>query len=68
MSMADLPSRFRSCSSPRAIGLPFPGGILTQPAMLADVRLTEAPQEVLSVNGVREGFVFMAAFGDGGTA
>jgi 2-polyprenyl-6-methoxyphenol hydroxylase-like FAD-dependent oxidoreductase len=49
----------------RAIGLPFPGGMLTQSAMLADVRLTEAPKEVLSVNGVRDGFVFMAPFGDG---
>ncbi|MEV1002688.1 FAD-dependent oxidoreductase [Nonomuraea sp. NPDC050202] len=48
-----------------AIGLPFPGGSVARSVILADVRLAHAPQGVLTVNSVREGFVFMAPFGDG---
>ncbi|MBE1583789.1 FAD-dependent monooxygenase [Nonomuraea angiospora] len=48
-----------------AAGIAFPGHAVTRSMMLADVRLTEEPKNVLSVNGVREGFVFIAPFGDG---
>ena len=33
--------------------------------ILADVRLAEQPPEVLTVNGVGDGFAFIAPFGDG---
>jgi hypothetical protein len=33
--------------------------------MLADVRLTESPGDVLAVNAVGDGFAFVAPFGDG---
>jgi hypothetical protein len=33
--------------------------------MLADVRLSETPKDVLTFNGVRDGFAFIAPFGDG---
>ncbi|NJP97751.1 FAD-dependent oxidoreductase [Nonomuraea sp. FMUSA5-5] len=48
-----------------AAGLAFPGHAVARSVMLADVRLTEEPRDVLSVNGVREGFVFIGPFGDG---
>ncbi|MDR8413200.1 FAD-dependent monooxygenase [Nonomuraea sp. 3-1Str] len=48
-----------------AAGIGFPGHAVARSVMLADVRLTEKPRELLSVNGVRQGFVFIAPFGDG---
>jgi flavin-dependent dehydrogenase len=47
------------------LGLPFPGKAVVQSIMLADVRLTEPPEEVLLVNAVGDGFAFVAPFGDG---
>jgi 2-polyprenyl-6-methoxyphenol hydroxylase-like FAD-dependent oxidoreductase len=49
----------------RALALPFPGHSAVQSVMLADVRLSEAPEEVLTVNAAGEGFSFLAPFGDG---
>ena len=36
-----------------------------QSVMLADVQLSEAPEDVLTVNAARDGFIFIAPFGDG---
>ncbi|WP_448005660.1 FAD-dependent monooxygenase [Agromyces bauzanensis] len=49
----------------RAVGQPFPGRAVLRSIMLADVRLAEPPADVLTVNGVRDGFAFVAPFGDG---
>ena len=49
----------------KAIGLPFPGRSAVMSVMLADVRLTEPPADVLTVNGVGDAFAFLAPFGDG---
>ncbi len=49
----------------RALGLPYPGRAVVRSLMLADVRLTEPPEDVLSVNGVGDAFAFVAPFGDG---
>ncbi len=48
-----------------AIGQPFPGVSVIKSIMLADVRLTDAPEEVLAVNAVGDCFAFVAPFGDG---
>lgn len=48
-----------------ALGLPFPGHSVVKSIMLADVRLTTPPGEVLAVNGVGDSFAFVAPFGDG---
>jgi 2-polyprenyl-6-methoxyphenol hydroxylase-like FAD-dependent oxidoreductase len=48
-----------------AIGQPFPGRSVLTSIMLADVRLTESPGDVLAVNAVGDGFAFVAPFGDG---
>lgn len=48
-----------------ALGLPFPGHSAVRSMMLADVRLRETPKDVLTFNGVRDGFAFIAPFGDG---
>jgi 2-polyprenyl-6-methoxyphenol hydroxylase-like FAD-dependent oxidoreductase len=48
-----------------ALGLPFPGRSVIKSIMLADVRLTSPPDEVLTVNGVGDAFAFVAPFGDG---
>jgi 2-polyprenyl-6-methoxyphenol hydroxylase-like FAD-dependent oxidoreductase len=48
-----------------AVGLPFPGRSVLKSIMLADVRLTDAPPDVLAVNGVGDAFAFVAPFGDG---
>jgi 2-polyprenyl-6-methoxyphenol hydroxylase-like FAD-dependent oxidoreductase len=45
--------------------LPFPGKSVVQSVMLADVRLVEAPEDVLAVNAVGDCFAFLAPFGDG---
>jgi 2-polyprenyl-6-methoxyphenol hydroxylase-like FAD-dependent oxidoreductase len=47
------------------LGLPFPGKAVVKSIMLADVRLTEPPEDVLRVNAVGDGFTFVAPFGDG---
>src|ERR671917_696877 len=49
----------------QALALPFPGHSAAQSVMLADVRLSEAPEEVLTVNAAGDGFSFLAPFGDG---
>src|SRR5262249_40108308 len=49
----------------RALGLPFPGRSVIRSIMLADVRLSSPPSDVLTVNGVGDGFAFVAPFGDG---
>jgi 2-polyprenyl-6-methoxyphenol hydroxylase-like FAD-dependent oxidoreductase len=49
----------------RALGLPFPGRSVIKSIMLADVRLSEPPADVLAVNAVGDAFAFVAPFGDG---
>jgi len=48
-----------------ALGLPFPGRSVLQSIMLADVRLSDPPDQVLAVNAVGDGFAFVAPFGGG---
>jgi 2-polyprenyl-6-methoxyphenol hydroxylase-like FAD-dependent oxidoreductase len=48
-----------------ALGLPFPGKSVLTSIMLADVRLSHAPEDVLAVNAVGDAFAFVAPFGDG---
>jgi 2-polyprenyl-6-methoxyphenol hydroxylase-like FAD-dependent oxidoreductase len=49
----------------RALGLPFPGGSVMGSMMLADVRLSIRPQDILQVNAVKAGFACVVPFGDG---
>ncbi|KUN72814.1 FAD-dependent oxidoreductase [Streptomyces canus] len=48
-----------------AIGLPFPGHSVIRSVVLADVRLAERPETLLTVNAVGDAFAFIAPFGDG---
>lgn len=48
-----------------AIGQPFPGRSVIESIMLADVRLADRPEQVLTANGVGDCFAFVAPFGDG---
>jgi len=48
-----------------AIGLPFPGRSAIRSVVLADVRLAEEPENLLTVNAVGDAFAFLAPFGDG---
>ncbi|MFF3319464.1 FAD-dependent monooxygenase [Streptomyces sp. NPDC003035] len=48
-----------------ALGLPFPGTSVIRSLVLADVRLTEKPDDLLTVNGGGDSFAFIAPFGDG---
>ncbi|WP_405661077.1 FAD-dependent monooxygenase [Streptomyces sp. NBC_00079] len=48
-----------------AIGLPFPGRSVIRSVVLADVRLAEEPENLLTVNAVGDAFAFLAPFGDG---
>jgi 2-polyprenyl-6-methoxyphenol hydroxylase-like FAD-dependent oxidoreductase len=48
-----------------ALGLPFPGKSVVRSLMLADLRLTDPPEDVLAVNGVGDYFAFLVPFGDG---
>ncbi|WP_405724433.1 FAD-dependent monooxygenase [Streptomyces sp. NBC_01537] len=48
-----------------ALGLPFPGQAVIKSIVLADVRLNEKPEGLLTVNGTGDAFVFIAPFGDG---
>ncbi len=47
------------------LGMPFPGEAVVRSLMLADVRLTETPPHVLTVNAVGGTFCLIAPFGDG---
>ncbi|MEV0320342.1 FAD-dependent monooxygenase [Streptomyces sp. NPDC050658] len=49
----------------KAIGLPFPGRSAIRSLVLADVRLAEKPESVLTVNAVGDAFAFIAPFADG---
>jgi 2-polyprenyl-6-methoxyphenol hydroxylase-like FAD-dependent oxidoreductase len=49
----------------QSLALPFPGHSAVQSVMLADVQLSEAPEEVLTVDAAGDGFSFLAPFGDG---
>ncbi|MFI0412003.1 FAD-dependent monooxygenase [Actinomadura sp. 3N508] len=49
----------------RALGLPFPGHSAVRSVMLADVRLQDAPPDVLTVDSTGDAFAFLAPFGDG---
>lgn len=54
------------CSAVRsALGLPFPGQAVIKSIVLADVRLNEKPDGLLTVNGTGDAFAFIAPFGDG---
>ncbi|MGV9994960.1 FAD-dependent monooxygenase [Streptomyces sp. NPDC003374] len=48
-----------------AVGLPFPGHSVIRSVVLADVRLDEPPETLLTVNAVPDAFAFIAPFGDG---
>ncbi|MGI5454875.1 FAD-dependent monooxygenase [Streptomyces sp. CA-249302] len=48
-----------------AIGLPFPGKSVIRSVVLADVRLAEEPESLLTVDTVGDAFAFLAPFGDG---
>ncbi|MET9683050.1 FAD-dependent monooxygenase [Streptomyces coeruleorubidus] len=48
-----------------AIGLPFPGRSVIRSVMLADVRVTEEPGELLTFDAVGDAFAFLVPFGDG---
>jgi 2-polyprenyl-6-methoxyphenol hydroxylase-like FAD-dependent oxidoreductase len=49
----------------QALSMPFPGKPVVRSVMLADVRLTQSPPDVLTVNTTGEAFAFIAPFGDG---
>jgi 2-polyprenyl-6-methoxyphenol hydroxylase-like FAD-dependent oxidoreductase len=49
----------------QSLGLPFPGRSAVRSVMLADVRVTDPPPDLLTVNAVRDGFAFITSFGDG---
>ena len=48
-----------------ALGVDFPGESAIMSVMLADVRMSEPPADVLTANSGPAGFVFTAPFGDG---
>ncbi len=48
-----------------AIGLPFPGESVVSSIMLADVKLADPPEDVLTIGAEADGFVFIAPYGDG---
>jgi len=48
-----------------AIGLPFPGKSVIRSVVLADVRLDEEPESVLTADAVGDAFALIAPFGDG---
>jgi 2-polyprenyl-6-methoxyphenol hydroxylase-like FAD-dependent oxidoreductase len=49
----------------RELGLDFPGKAVVRSLMLADVRLSEPPPDLLTVNGTQGGFCFVVPYGDG---
>ncbi|MGW0082965.1 FAD-dependent monooxygenase [Streptomyces sp. NPDC003393] len=48
-----------------AVGLPFPGHSVIRSVVLADVRLAEPPETLLTVNTAGDAFAFLAPFADG---
>ncbi|MEW2398532.1 FAD-dependent monooxygenase [Streptomyces sp. NPDC046862] len=48
-----------------AIGLPFPGKSVIRSVVLADVRLDEEPETLLTADAAGDAFAFIAPFGDG---
>ncbi|MFE6200792.1 FAD-dependent monooxygenase [Streptomyces sp. NPDC057838] len=48
-----------------AIGLPFPGRSVIRSVVLADVRLAEEPENLLTADATGDAFAFLAPFGDG---
>jgi 2-polyprenyl-6-methoxyphenol hydroxylase-like FAD-dependent oxidoreductase len=48
-----------------ALGLDFPGVSVVRSVMLADVRMSDPPSELLSFNANSQGFFFVVPFGDG---
>ncbi|MGW6915526.1 FAD-dependent monooxygenase [Kitasatospora sp. NPDC054939] len=46
------------------LGIPFPGESVVNSVLLADVRLTRAPDEAVTVGAGEDGFAFLAPFGD----
>jgi 2-polyprenyl-6-methoxyphenol hydroxylase-like FAD-dependent oxidoreductase len=48
-----------------SLGLAFPGRSVVRSVMLADVRMTDPPAELLTVDGKEDGFCFVVGFGDG---
>ncbi|MFD9661838.1 FAD-dependent oxidoreductase [Rhodococcus sp. NPDC059968] len=46
------------------IGQPFPGKAVLRSIMLADVELENPPDNLVTVNAVRDGFAFIAPYGD----
>jgi 2-polyprenyl-6-methoxyphenol hydroxylase-like FAD-dependent oxidoreductase len=49
----------------QALGMPFPGKPVVRSVMLAEVRLTQPPPDVMTVNAVGDAFALIAPFGDG---
>lgn len=49
----------------QALGMPFPGKSVVRSVMLAEVRLTMPPAQVLTVNSTGDNFALIAPFGDG---
>ncbi|MEW2081758.1 FAD-dependent monooxygenase [Streptomyces sp. NPDC005283] len=49
----------------KSLGLPFPGVSVIRSIVLADVKLTDEPADLLTVNGTGDAFAFIAPFGDG---
>ncbi|MFV2117997.1 FAD-dependent oxidoreductase [Streptomyces sp. Act-28] len=47
------------------LGLPFPGRSAIRSLVLADVRLTDPPEDAPAVDGTGDAFAFIAPFGDG---
>ncbi|HET6636513.1 MAG TPA: FAD-dependent monooxygenase [Streptomyces sp.] len=47
-----------------ALGLPFPGRSVLRSVVLADVRLTHAPESLLTVGATADAFAALAPFGD----
>ncbi|WP_306335855.1 FAD-dependent monooxygenase [Streptomyces sp. KL118A] len=48
-----------------AVGLPFPGRSVIRSLVLADVRLAERPESLITVNAEGDAFAFIAPFADG---
>jgi 2-polyprenyl-6-methoxyphenol hydroxylase-like FAD-dependent oxidoreductase len=49
----------------RELGLDFPGESVVRSLMLADVRMTDPPPDLLTVDGNAHGFCFVVPYGDG---
>ncbi|MFD3516613.1 FAD-dependent oxidoreductase [Streptomyces sp. NPDC058657] len=48
-----------------SLGIPFPGESVIKSIVLADVRLAQEPDSVLTIGGQGDAFTFMVPFGDG---